>query len=119
MTGVHFGSVNDEINLANPIPTIQSAKHNKGLGISYHALRKMIQRNIEVQHVEQVLNCSKVEILENYQRGERPFPSCLMLGKDTNKRYLHVLVTYPMTEVVTTYEPTMPKWINPRQRSIK
>jgi len=110
--------VNDEMDsLANPIPTIQSAKHNKMLGISYHALRKMIQRNIEVQHIEQTLNWSEAEIVENYERGGRPFPSCLILGKDTDHRYLHVLVTYPTAEVVTTYEPTMPKWINPRQRS--
>jgi hypothetical protein len=120
MTGVNSGNVDDAINsLANPIPTIQSAKHNSKLSISYHALRKMIQRDIEVQHIEQVLNCSGVEILENYQQGERPLPACLILGKDIHHRCLHVLVTYPIIEVVTTYEPTMPKWINPRQRSGK
>lgn len=102
--------------VSNPIPLIQNAKHSEELIFCTHALQKMIQRGISVDQIEQVLDCSDVEILEVYPQIGRPSAECLILGIDKNGKYLHILVAYPITEVITTYEPTLPKWITPRQR---
>lgn len=102
--------------LDNPIPAIQNAKHDGRLFFTGHALRRMFERYIKVEHVEEALNCSNVELLENYPQTGRPQPECLILGIDGHRRSLHVVVAYPVIEVITTYEPAPPKWNNPRQR---
>jgi len=102
--------------LVNPIPAIQNAKHNGELLFHSYALRRIIERRLELVHIQQALNCSEAEILENYPQVGRPSPECLILGKDGTGRALHVLVAYPQVEVITAYEPTPPKWINPRER---
>ena len=102
--------------LSNPIPVIQNAKHSGELLFSYHSLRKMIQRQISVDQIEQALDCSGVEIIENYPQIGRPSSECLILGVDRGGKSLHIVVAYPMAEVITTYEPTLPKWITARQR---
>lgn len=100
----------------NPIPAIQNAKHNGELLYNSHALRRMLERHLKLEHIQQVLNCSKAEIIENYPQIGRPSPECLILGIDENGRALHVLIAYPQFEVITAYEPTLPKWINLRER---
>ena len=102
--------------LENPIPGIQNAKHNGVLLFSSHALTRMMERSIRVDQIEQALNCSEVEIIENYPQIGRPSPDCLILGKDYGGLYMHMVVTYPVTEVINAYEPTPPKWITPRKR---
>ncbi|MBI2328138.1 MAG: DUF4258 domain-containing protein [Chloroflexi bacterium] len=101
---------------ANPIPGIQNAKHNSELLYNAHALRKMIERHLQLEHVKQALNFQEVEMLENYPQVGRPSPECLILGRDETGRVLHILAAYPLAEVITVYEPTPPKWINPRER---
>ena len=102
--------------LSNPIPVIQNAKHSGELLFCAHALQKMMQREISVDQIEQVLDCSGVEILEVYPQIGRPSSECLILGVDRGGKSLHIVVAYPMAEVITTYEPTSPKWMTPRQR---
>ncbi len=102
--------------LSNPIPVIQKAKHSGELLFSYHALRKMIQRQISVDQIEQALDCSGVDIIENYPQIGRPSSECLILGIDRGGKCLHMVVAYPTAEVITAYEPASPKWMTPRQR---
>ncbi len=101
---------------ANPIPGILNAKHNGRLLYHSYALKRIIERGLELVHIQQALNCSEVEILENYPQVGRPSPECLILGMDETGKAIHILVAYPLAEVITTYEPTLPKWINPRER---
>ena len=116
-TGRRSGDIQTEMEtFANPIPGIQNAKHNGRLLYHSHALRRIIERRLELVHIQQALNCSEAEILENYPQVGHPSPECLILGIDGTGRALHILVAYPLTEVVTAYEPTPPKWINPRER---
>jgi len=101
---------------ANPIPEIQNAKHSGRLLYHNYALRRMIERRLELVRIQQALNCPEAEILENYPQVGRPSPECLILGMDGTGRALHILVAYPLAEVITVYEPTAPKWISPRER---
>jgi hypothetical protein len=102
--------------LENPISVIQQAKHGVGLLYNGHALLRLIQRNITTEQIEQALNCHDVEIIRNYPRTGRLCAECLILGKERGGKHLHILVAYPTIEVITAYEPTPPKWINPRDR---
>ena len=95
---------------------IQNYKHNGTLLYHDYALKRMIKRGLGVDDVQQALDCPEVEILENYPQVGRPSPECLILGVDDSGRALHILVAYPLAEIITTYEPTAPKWINPRER---
>jgi hypothetical protein len=102
--------------LENPISAIQQAKHGVGLLYNDHALIRLIQRNITTKQIEQALNCQDVEVIRNYPRTGRSCPECLILGKEESGKYLHILAAYPTVEIITAYEPTPPKWINPRER---
>jgi|WetSurMetagenome_2_1015567.scaffolds.fasta_scaffold960183_2 hypothetical protein len=103
----------------NPIPAIQKAKHDGTLLYHSHALKRMIQRQILVDDVIESLNCAEVEVIENYPQIGRPSSECLILGKYRDGKYLHMLVKSPVFEVITTYEPTLPKFKNPRERANK
>ena len=98
------------------IPDIQNAKHQDGLYFRPYALEKMFSRQITIEQVEHALDCSEVETLEYYPPIGFPSAHCLIMGKEANGKYLHILVAYPVIEVNTVYEPTLPKWLTPRQR---
>lgn len=105
----------DDIN--NVIPRIQTAKHSGRLQFSYHAIKRMIERDIKVRRVEEALNCSEAEILEDYDLSTgRTSPACLILGKDSSGTFIHTVVAHQMIEVITAYEPTLPMWKTPRER---
>jgi hypothetical protein len=104
------------MDISNPIPSIQNAKHSEELYFSYHALARMVQRKISVAQIEQALDCSEVEIVQVYPQNGQHSSEYLILGIDGGKRCLHILVACPINEVITTYEPQAPKWVNPRQR---
>jgi hypothetical protein len=110
-------NVNHSEELGNPIPKIQTAKHSGRLQFSDHALSRMIERGISVQRVEEALDCSSVDIIENYYPSSgRTTTACLILGVDGSGTYLHVVVAYPIVEVFTSYEPLPPYWSTPRIR---
>lgn len=59
------------------------------------------------------------ELLEQYPSTGRG-PSALLLGHTRGGRALHAVVGYSRTGnlvIVTVYEPTMPKWRDPRTRN--
>jgi len=105
--------------LENPLPNIEDAKHNGQLRYCSHALQRMIERGFRVAQIETALNCTDVQVIENYPEVGRPSPECLILGVDGNGKFIHVLVAYPIAEVITVYEPTLPKWKNPKERNRK
>lgn len=102
--------------MSNPIPSIQKAKHSEELLFSDHSLKRMIQRKISVDHIEQALDCAEVELIEVYPQAGQHSPEYLILGIDDEGRSIHILVACPVNEVITTYEPQPPAWVNSRQR---
>ncbi len=101
---------------ANPLPEIQNAKHNGELLYHSYALKRMLERHLTLEQIKQALDSSEAEILENYPQIGRASPECLILGVDEAGKAIHILVAYPLAEVITTYEPTPPKWISLRER---
>ncbi len=79
-----------------------------------HAIQRSIEREIaEGEAVEAILNG---EIIEEYPE-DKYGPSCLILGKTTTGRPLHVQCSLPPTVwVITLYEPDPEEWIDSQTR---
>jgi hypothetical protein len=116
--GLNSGNAQNNMDaLENPIPEIQKVKHDDTLMYHPYALKRMIERQIQVDQLIEALNSTEVEVIENYPQIGRSSPECLILGRCGGGKYLHMLVKYPVYEIVTTYEPTLPKFKNPRERA--
>jgi len=77
---------------------------------SDHAVKRMIQKSIDRQEVEEAI--SGGEVIEEYP-DDKYSPSCLIYGKTEKGRNLHVQVSYPPAVVViTVYEPDPEEWID-------
>jgi len=81
---------------------------------SDHAVKRMIERNISRQEVEEAL--LNGEIIEEYPE-DKYSPSCLVFGRTGRRRPLHVQVSLPPNVVViTVYEPDPTQWVDYRRR---
>ena len=70
---------------------------------SDHAVKRMIQRSIDRNEIEETVNCG--EIIEEYP-DDKYSPSCLILGQTISKRNLHVQLSLPpKVVIITAYEP--------------
>lgn len=80
----------------------------KPLVFRVHAIQRMAQRAIDVEHVRQALDTG--EIIEDYP-DDHPYPSTLILGW-IGSRPLHVVVATSPTKriVITVYEPDPSRW---------
>lgn len=58
-------------------------------------------------------------VIEEY-KGDKPFPSCLIHGKDKRGRHIHSVWAYSkehdIAVVITAYIPDPAKWINYKKR---
>jgi len=86
-------------------------------GIYYwrqHAIQRSIERGIRDEEVVEALLHG--EIIEEYPE-DKYGPSCLVLGRTSAGRPLHVQCSLPPTVwVITLYEPDPQEWINLRTR---
>ncbi len=77
---------------------------------SLHAVRQMVMRSIASEEVTQTVMAG--EVIEDYP-DDKYGPSCLLFGRTTKQRALHVQCTYPsrpLVKVITTYEPDPAEW---------
>jgi hypothetical protein len=81
---------------------------------SDHSVKRMIEKSVDRHEVEEVV--LEGEVIEEYPE-DKYSPSCLIYGKTSKGRYLHVQISYPPAVVViTTYEPDPEEWIDGRVR---
>ena len=82
----------------------------KNITFTGHAVRRMFARGISKTDVVSVITSGKV--IAEYP-GDKPFPSCLVLGL-AGGRSLHVVVALEeerqTRHIVTVYEPTTDLW---------
>lgn len=81
---------------------------------SDHAVKRMIERNIDRREVEEaILNG---EIVEEYP-DDKYSPSCLIYGRTGQGRPLHVQASLPpKVAIITVYEPDPAEWADYRFR---
>jgi hypothetical protein len=96
------------------IRTIQDRIRLGDYRISDHAIKKMIERNIERAEVEEAIRNGA--IIEEYP-DDKYSPSRLIYGQTLVKRDLHIQAsTPPQVVIITTYEPDPSEWIDCRTR---
>lgn len=77
---------------------------------SDHAIKRMIERNIERTEVEEAVHNGS--IIEEYP-DDKYSPSCLIGGRTILKRDLHAQVSLPpKVIIVTIYEPDPDEWMD-------
>jgi len=82
---------------------------NNELRWTNHVLTRLIQRGISTDDVVCVLqNC---EIVEQYPT-DYPYPSCLVLGKSLDNKFVHVVCGLSDDELwlITAYYPDSDEW---------
>jgi Domain of unknown function (DUF4258) len=79
-----------------------------------HAIQRSIERGIREEEVVEALLDG--EIIEEYPE-DKYGPSCLVLGRTSARRTLHVQCSLPPTVwIITLYEPDSEEWIDFRTR---
>lgn len=74
-----------------------------------HIMSRLFQRGISLDDVKSAISTG--EIIENYP-NDYPYPSCLLLGKNLNDEYFHVVcgITEEELWLITAYRPSAEKW---------
>ena len=83
---------------------------------SRHAVDQSIIRRITVQEVRELFG--DAEVIEDYPE-DKYGPSCLILGKTSTGRPLHIQCSYPsrpLIKIITLYEPDPDLWIDFKKR---
>ena len=99
---------------------IRACFENEKVLYTKHARNEMeIEEFGEVVEKEVYEAVSNAKIIENYPEDE-PYPSCLIYGRTTRNRPLHVVCAYSededMTIIITAYQPDPEYWINFERR---
>lgn len=74
-----------------------------------HVVRRCYERNIEPESI--IKTIMQGEIIKQYE-DDKPHPSCLILGKDNDNKYLHVVVASDdaCIQIITAYYPNCDEW---------
>lgn len=77
--------------------------------ISAHASMRFYQRNIKIKDIKFAVKNG--EIIEQYD-DDFPFPSCLILGKTDDNKFLHIVMSDEgsVARVITSYFPDKNRW---------
>lgn len=91
------------------IETIREHITKRKIDWTKHCLNRLNQRDILISNVKNAINNGK--IIEYYY-DDYPYPSCLILGYDTNKEVLHIVcgISKDIVHIITAYYPDTKKW---------
>ena len=102
--------------------TIEGIKRcisKKRYNITSHARREMSLKEDDISEKELVEAILNGEMIEDYA-NDRPFPSCIIVGKTEGGRSIHAVCAYSgeddLAIIITTYEPALNKWIDYKYR---
>lgn len=106
----------DVINLNTVLERIRAQATKENVRVTQHAQQEMVEENITLDEVLQAITTA--QIIENYPEHKRG-PCCLLNGLTMKSRPLHIVCTtaQPVLIIITVYEPKLPKWVSPTQRS--
>lgn len=82
--------------------------------MSLHAIERALERDIWKEDIEHAI--INGEIIEEYA-DDKPYPSCLIYGKDTKGEPIHLVFAFsPIIKIITIYRPNEDKWIDYKRR---
>lgn len=79
-----------------------------------HARREMDTEPLGIIRIEEIMQAlDSGEIIEEYPE-DKPYPSCLILGRTVTERPLHIVCAPVLHEerliIITTYQPDPNRW---------
>lgn len=91
------------------IQTLKAMNCAKCISITEHARIRLFEREITVNDI--INGISSGEIIKQYE-DDKPLPSCLILGKSTDNKPIHIVVSNDQDFIylITAYYPTIDKW---------
>ncbi len=92
--------------LIEDLQRLNTAEH---YAVTEHARIRLFERGIML---DDVISCvASGEIIEQYE-NDKPFPSCLVLGKEIKGRYIHIVVSHDddFIYLITAYYPDKQQW---------
>lgn len=95
--------------MAIDIAQLRGLNKAEQIAITEHARQRLVERGITVNDV---MHCIAVgEIIKQYE-DDKPFPSCLILGKALDGEYIHTVVSHDdmWIYLITAYRPDSNIW---------
>ena len=79
------------------------------IAITKHAKERLEERGIKVDDVTHCIDTG--EIIKQYE-DDKPLPSCLILGKTTDNKYMHIVLSRSddFIYLITAYYPDFAQW---------
>ena len=95
--------------MAIDIEQLRALNKAEQIAITEHARQRLAERGITVNDI--VYCIAAGEIIKQYE-DDKPFPSCLILGKTLNDEYIHTVVSHDDTWIylITAYRPDSNIW---------
>lgn len=95
-------------NLLN-IENIRKCISKRNIIWTKHCLNRINQRNILIADIKAAIYNGK--IIEYYYE-DYPYPSCLIIGKDTNDNIIHIVcgMNGNLAFIITAYYPDSDEW---------
>lgn len=95
--------------MAIEIEQLKKWNRAERFAITEHARQRLVERSITV---DDIIRCIETgEIIKQYE-DDRPFPSCLILGKAVSGEHIHVVVSHDdiWLYLITAYYPDSEIW---------
>lgn len=79
------------------------------IAITKHAKERLRERGIKVDDITHCIDTG--EIIKQYE-DDKPLPSCLILGKTTDNKYMHIVLSRneDFIYLITAYYPDVTQW---------
>jgi ethanolamine utilization cobalamin adenosyltransferase len=79
------------------------------IAVTKHAKERLEERGIKLDDVIHCIDAG--EIIKQYE-DDKPLPSCLLLGKDSDDKYMHIVVSRDeeYLYLITAYYPDNTQW---------
>lgn len=95
--------------MAVDIQRLKNLNQAEQIAITEHARQRLAERRITVSDIIKCIETG--EIIKQYE-DDRPFPSCLILGKTVEQDDIHIVVSHDdeWIYLITAYRPDSDIW---------
>jgi hypothetical protein len=91
------------------INNIRDLCYDESIAITKHAKNRLFERGITIEDVKKSIHTG--EIIKQYE-DDKPFPSCLLLGRSELNEHIHSVVSIDdeYLYIITAYYPDLNEW---------
>ena len=91
------------------IEILRGLCNDRNIAMTKHANNRLRERRIGVEDIKNAILTG--EIIRQYE-NDKPFPSCLLLGKAKDTENIHVVVSIDENTlyIITAYHPDKTEW---------